>query len=137
MIIIDILYNLTIYPIEFIIEIIFYFFNSIFNYDYALSLFLLSLFVSLISLPFYNVSELWAKKEREIQNIMKPDIEHINKNFKGDEKFLLTRACYKIYGYKTIYAFRGTLGLLIQIPFFLAAYNFIHNLSDLIKMSIV
>ena len=131
MIIIDILYNLTIYPIEFIIEIIFYFFNSIFNYDYALSLFLLSLFVSLISLPFYNVSELWAKKEREIQNIMKPDIEHINKNFKGDEKFLLTRACYKIYGYKTIYAFRGTLGLLIQIPFFLAAYNFIHNLSGL------
>ena len=131
MIIIYILYNLTIYPIEFIIEIIFYFFNSIFNYDYALSLFLLSLFVSLISLPFYNVSELWAKKEREIQNIMKPDIEHINKNFKGDEKFLLTRACYKIYGYKTIYAFRGTLGLLIQIPFFLAAYNFIHNLSGL------
>ena len=131
MIIIDILYNLTIYPIEFIIEIIFYLFNRIFNYDYALSLFLLSLFVSLISLPFYNVSELWVKKEREIQNIMKPDIEHINKNFKGDEKFLLTRACYKIYGYKTIYAFRGTLGLLIQIPFFLAAYNFIHNLSDL------
>ena len=131
MIIIDILYNITIYPIEFIIEIIFYLFNNIFNYDLQLSLFLLSLFVSLISLPFYNVAELWAKKERDIQAKMKPDIEHINKNFKGDEKFLLTRACYKIYGYKTIYAFRGTLGLLIQIPFFLAAYNFIHNLSGL------
>ena len=79
MIIIDILYNITIYPIEFIIEIIFYLFNNIFNYDLQLSLFLLSLFVSLISLPFYNVAELWAKKERDIQAKMKPDIEHINK----------------------------------------------------------
>ena len=48
---------------------------------------------------------------------MKPDIEHIKRNFKGDERFLLIQACYKIYDYKTIYAFRGTLGLLIQIPF--------------------
>lgn len=31
MIIIDILYNLTIYPIEFIIEIIFYLFDNILN----------------------------------------------------------------------------------------------------------
>ena len=36
-----------------------------------------------------------------------------------------------INGYKTIYAFRGTLGLLIQIPFFIAAYNFIHSISGL------
>ncbi len=62
---------------------------------------------------------------------MKPMIDNIKAVYKGDQRYLLIRTCQRINGYKTIYAFRGTLGLLIQIPFFLAAYNFIHNLSGL------
>ena len=62
---------------------------------------------------------------------MKPMIDNIKALYKGDQRYLLIRTCQRINGYKTIYAFRGTLGLLIQIPFFLAAYNFIHNLSGL------
>ena len=131
MILFDIIYNITIYPIEFIIETLFYLFKDVFQSSYGVSLFLLSLCVNFMSLPIYNVAEFWKKKEIDIQNKMKPDIEHIKKTFKGDERFLLIQACYKIYGYKTIYAFRGTLGILIQIPFFMAAYNFVHSLTSL------
>ena len=127
----DILYNITIYPIEFIIEMLFYLFNNIFKLNYAYSLFLLSLSVNVLLIPLYNVSDKWKKEEEKIQSRMKPDIDIIKKTFKGDEKFLLLQACYKIYGYKTIYAFRGTLGLLIQIPFFMAAYYFIHDIPNL------
>ena len=127
----NILYNATIYPIEFIIEIVFYLFNNVFKSGYASSLFFLSLVINFISLPLYNIAESWQEKERAIQNKMKPMIENIKAVYKGDQRYLLIRACQRINGYKTIYAFRGTLGLLIQIPFFLAAYNFIHNLSGL------
>ncbi|MEI0493698.1 membrane protein insertase YidC, partial [Brachyspira intermedia] len=135
MVLLDILYNITIYPIEFIIETLFYLFNNVFQYSYPISLFLLSLSVSILSLPLYITAEKWKKEEEIIQSKMKPDIDHIKKNFKGDEKFLLIQACYKIYKYKTVYALRSTLGLLIQIPFFLAAYNFIHNLQGLENIS--
>ena len=131
MIFFDILYNILIYPIEFIIEIIFYLFSNVFKSSYAASLFFISLIVNLISLPLYNIAESWQNKERAIQNKMKPMIDNIKSVYKGDKRYLLIRACQRINGYKTIYAFRGTLGLLIQIPFFLAAYNFIHNLEDL------
>ena len=131
MILFDILYNITIYPIEFIIEIIFYLFNNVFKSGYATSLFFLSLIINFISLPLYNIAESWQAKERAIQEKMKPMIDNIKAVYKGDQRYLLIRTCQRINGYKTIYAFRGTLGLLIQIPFFLAAYNFIHNLSGL------
>ena len=127
----EILYNATIYPIEFIIEIVFYLFNNVFKSGYATSLLFLSLVINFISLPLYNIAESWQAKERAIQNKMKPMIENIKAVYKGDQRYLLIRTCQRINGYKTIYAFRGTLGLLIQIPFFLAAYNFIHNLSGL------
>ena len=131
MILFDILYNITIYPIEFIIEIVFYLFNNVFKSGYATSLFFLSLIINFISLPLYNIAESWKAKERAIQEKMKPMIDNIKAVYKGDQIYLLIRTCQRINGYKTIYAFRGTLGLLIQIPFFLAAYNFIHNLSGL------
>ena len=131
MILFDILYNVTIYPIEFIIEIVFYLFNNVFKSGYATSLLFLSLIINFISLPLYNIEESLQAKERAIQEKMKPMIDNIKAVYKGDQRYLLIRTCQRINGYKTIYAFRGTLGLLIQIPFFLAAYNFIHNLSGL------
>ena len=135
MMLFDILYNITIYPIEFIIEILFYLFNNAFQSNYGISLFLLSLCINFLSLPLYNVAESWQAKEREIQNKMKPIIDNIKAVYKGDQRYLLIRTCQRINNYKTIYAFRGTLGLLIQIPFFIAAYNFIHNLSGLNNQS--
>ncbi|MEI0604962.1 YidC/Oxa1 family membrane protein insertase [Brachyspira alvinipulli] len=127
----NILYNITIYPIEFIIDTLFYLFSNVFNSSYPVSLFLLSLSINFLSLPLYNIAEAWQSKERAIQDKMRPMIDNIKSVYKGDQRYLLIRTCQRINNYKTIYAFRGTLGLLIQIPFFMAAYNFVHNLSGL------
>ena len=127
----NIFYNIFIYPIQFFIEIIFYILKVHTESSNTVSIILLSIFVNIISLPLYNIAEKWQKRERDIQNKMKPMIDNIKSVYKGDQRFLLIRACYRINGYKTIYAFRGTLGLLIQIPFFIAAYNFISNIPGL------
>uniref|UniRef100_UPI003F4C01D6 YidC/Oxa1 family membrane protein insertase n=1 Tax=Brachyspira catarrhinii TaxID=2528966 RepID=UPI003F4C01D6 len=125
------LYNIFIYPIEFILETSFYFFKVYTKSSYIVSIFFISLVVNFISLPLYNIAERWQQKERDIQNKMKPMIDNIKAVFKGDQRYLLIRTCQRINGYKTIYAFRGTLGLLIQIPFFIAAYHFMNNLDGL------
>ena len=57
MILFDIIYNITIYPIEFIIETLFYLFKDVFQSSYGVSLFLLSLCVNFMSLPIYNVAK--------------------------------------------------------------------------------
>ncbi|WP_297246094.1 YidC/Oxa1 family membrane protein insertase [uncultured Brachyspira sp.] len=125
------LYNIFIYPIEFILETSFYFFKVYTKSSYIVSIFFISLVVNFISLPLYNIAERWQQKERDIQNKMKPMIDNIKAVFKGDQRYLLIRTCQRINRYKTIYAFRGTLGLLIQIPFFIAAYHFMNNLDGL------
>ncbi|MDA0079444.1 YidC/Oxa1 family membrane protein insertase [Brachyspira hyodysenteriae] len=125
----DILYSLTIYPIEFILETIFYYFKVETQSSYTVSVILVSLIINILSLPLYNIAEKWQQKERDMQVKMKPMINNIKAVYKGDQAYLLIRTCQRINGYKTIYAFRGVLGLLIQIPFFLAGYNFFTSLT--------
>ncbi|WP_297249205.1 YidC/Oxa1 family membrane protein insertase [uncultured Brachyspira sp.] len=125
----DILYSLTIYPIEFILETIFYYFKVATQSSYTVSVILVSLIINILSLPLYNIAEKWQQKERDMQSKMKPMIDNIKSVYKGDQAYLLIRTCQRINGYKTIYAFRGVLGLLIQIPFFLAGYNFFTSLT--------
>ncbi|MEI0604780.1 membrane protein insertase YidC [Brachyspira alvinipulli] len=131
MIILDILYNITIYPIEFLIETLFFLFYRIFNFSFSISILLLSLSINLISLPLYNIAESWQAKERNLRNKMQPIIDNIKHVYKGDQRYLLIKTCHRINKYKTVYAFIGILGLLIQIPFFIAAYHFIYNLTNL------
>ena len=125
----EIIYDLTIYPIEFILETIFYYFKVSTQSTYTVSVILVSLIINILSLPLYNIAEKWQQKERDMQAKMKPMIDNIKAVYKGDQAYLLIRTCQRINGYKTIYAFRGVLGLLIQIPFFLAGYNFFTSLT--------
>lgn len=125
----EIIYDLTIYPIEFILETIFYYFKVSTQSTYTVSVILVSLIINILSLPLYNIAEKWQQKERDMQAKMKPMIDNIKAVYKGDQAYLLIRTCQRINGYKTIYAFRGVLGLLIQIPFFLAGYNFFYKFN--------
>ena len=125
----DILYNLTIYPFQLLIEIIFYFIKFKGDILYSLAILYLNIIINIILLPIYNVAEKLQNDERKIQDKMKPMINNIKDVYKGDQQYLLIRTCQRINGYKTIYAFRGTFGLLIQIPIFIAAYNVIDSIN--------
>ena len=91
----------------------------------------LSFVVTIFTLPLYMVAEKWQETERNIQKKLKPGVERIKSTFKGDEQYMILTAFYRENHYHPIYALRSSFSLLIQIPFFIAAYNFLSNLEPL------
>lgn len=120
------LYDLFIYPIELVFEILF---SLIFKMtgNEALALILLSLAVNFLVLPLYNradkIQEISRNKEKEIA----PFIKHIRQNFKGDERFMLLQTCYRQHDYSPLNVLKSSVSLLLQIPFFMAAYNMLSD----------
>jgi YidC/Oxa1 family membrane protein insertase len=131
-----ILYSLIISPIEYIIENLFSFFYIFLQFDILSTLFFISLFVTLFSLPFYYKADKIHKEEEEKFSQIKPYVDRIKKNFKGDEQFFLLQTLYRQHNYNPIMALRNFFSLLLQIPFFIAAYHFFSNLELLNGYSI-
>lgn len=124
------LYDIFIYPIELIVEFIYSHANRIFA-NPGLSIIAVSLLVNILVLPLYNRSDAMQEEERRRQAAMKHWSDHIKKTFKGDERFMIQSAYYRQQNYKPVYALRGSFSLLLQVPFFIAAYHFLSNLGDL------
>ncbi|MBR6912838.1 MAG: hypothetical protein IKN34_03385, partial [Treponema sp.] len=118
------LYNLIIYPIYTIIEIAYKLVDKI-THNEGLSVIGVSIAITLLCLPLYAVAEHWQEVEREKQNKMKIGLDRIKKAFSGDERYMMTTTFYKQNHYSPIMALRSSFGLLIQIPFFLAAYSYL------------
>jgi len=127
----DLLYSVIIYPIVIILEFSFVFAQKIFK-ETGFSIVFISLAVSVLCLPLYMVAEKWQQIEREIIKKLKPKTDKIKNVFKGDEQYMILSAYYKQNHYHPIYSLRSSFGLLIQVPFFIAAYYYISHL-DLIK----
>lgn len=123
------LYNVFITPIESLVEFIFYFMNKIFPGQPAYSIVFVSLAINLLILPLYKRADDMQERERAKVQSMERWNKHIKKTFKGDERYMMQSAYYRIEGYKPIYAVTGSLSLLFQIPFFIAAYHFLSNLD--------
>ena len=124
-----ILYNLIISPLEYIIEILFTIFFQILELDLISSIFFISLAVSLFCLPLYCRADNIRKEEDEKFSRIKPYVDKIKKNFKGDEKFFLLQTLYRQNNYNPIMVLRNSFSLLLQIPFFIAAYHFFSHLG--------
>ncbi|MBU3916712.1 YidC/Oxa1 family membrane protein insertase, partial [bacterium] len=101
---------------------------SVLNYTYTISgnyiiaIITLSVVVNIILLPLYHFAEKLQNKERSVQSKLRPIIEEINAVFQGAERFMMMRTLYRQAKYHPVYAIRTSLGFLIQVPFFLAAY---------------
>jgi YidC/Oxa1 family membrane protein insertase len=90
-----------------------------------------SVAVSVFTLPLYFRAEKWQETERQIQKRMAPKIAKIKAAFTGDEQYMILSAYYRQNHYHPVYAMRSTFGLLIQIPFFIAAYACLSRLEAL------
>lgn len=122
------LYNVIVKPLELIIELVFavpYWYTQ----NPILSIVAVSVFVNILTLPLYRRSDALQSREREKQKAMKPWVTHIRKTFRGDERFMMLSTYYREQEYKPYYSIRGSLSLLFQIPFFIAAYHFLSNLA--------
>lgn len=124
------LYNLIIYPLYEVIEVVFLMVFKIFN-NYSYAILGVSVAVTILCLPLYYIAEKWQEIEREKQKEMKPGIDRIKSAFKGDEQYMILTTFYKQNHYHPLMALRSSFGLLIQIPFFIAAYTFLSNLTQL------
>ena len=90
-----------------------------------------SVAVSLLTLPLYYRADAVQQKARDIQQKMSRWVTHIRKTFKGDERFMMLRTYYRINGYSPLSALNGSISLLLEIPFFIAAYHFLSHLDVL------
>ena len=126
----DTLYNIVIRPLEYLIEVIFVLMHGFLGRP-GYALIALSIAVSTLTLPLYARAEAVQEKEREQQKKMEAWLAHIRKAFRGDERYMMQQAYYAEQGYKPLYALKGTMTLLLQVPFFVAAYHFLSHLHTL------
>ena len=126
----DFLYTIIIYPLIQVIEFSFSLFNNIFKEE-GISVIGVSIAVSVLCLPLYIVAEHWQSVQRDIEKKLEPGITRIKAVFKGDEQYMILSAFYKENRYHPLMALRSSFGLLIQVPFFMAAYSFLSNLPVL------
>ncbi len=128
------LYTLIIYPLILIIETAYQLVYEIFG-NTGGAVLGVSLAVSLLCLPLYIVAEKWQQTERNKQKEMEAGIQRIKKTFKGDEQYMILTAFYRQHHYHPLMALRSSFGLLIQVPFFIAAYSFLSALPALQEKS--
>jgi len=126
----NILDGLIIKPLKLIFEIIFSLSFRITDGSAGLSIVFLSFVLNVLLMPLYKKADEMQNKENEIQKSMKPDVDFIKKVFSGDEQYMMLQTYYRQHNYKPIYALRSSVSLLLQIPFFMAAYSFLSNLTE-------
>lgn len=126
----NVLYTIIIYPLYQIVEFVYRVFKSVFN-NPGISIIGVSIVITLLCLPLYDVAEKWQEVERDIQKKMSYRVARIKKTFKGDERYMMLSAYNRLEGYNPLMALRSSFGILIQIPFFIAAFRFLSSNPDL------
>lgn len=130
------LYSVIILPIEAVIEFVFNFsISKMSMLGAGGAIILVSLTVNFLALPLYNIADEIQLKERAAQKRMEKWTSHIKKTFKGDEQYMMLNAYYRINNYSPVYALRSSLSILIEIPFFIAAYNYLSKCDVLLNQS--
>ncbi|MDO4507591.1 MAG: YidC/Oxa1 family membrane protein insertase, partial [Spirochaetales bacterium] len=126
----NLFYFFVIYPLTQLIEFVFSFCNKIFD-NTGISILGVSCAVSLFTLPLYIVAEHWQQVERDKQKAMKAQVSKIKEVFHGNEQYMILSTYYRQQHYHPIMSLRSAFGLLIQIPFFTAAYSCLSQMSAL------
>lgn len=126
----SVFFSLVIYPLTQIIELVFSFCQKLFD-NTGFAILGVSFAVSLLTLPLYIVAEHWQQVERDKQKAMKSEVDKIKAVFKGNEQYMILTTYYRQQHYHPIMSLRSAFGLLIQIPFFTAAFTCLSNMSAL------
>ena len=120
--IVDVLRNLLLAPLELIFEVVF---TIAFNITHSegVALIVLSFVVSTLVLPIYMRAEKLEQEQRLKEQKLSPVVEHIKRTFKGDEKHMMLAAYYRQNHYNPLSQLKSSISILLQIPFFMAAYD--------------
>lgn len=124
------LYDITIYPIELLVNYVYAFFYR-FSDSYGVAIVGLSIAITVLSFPLYNIAEKIQQSERDVRKGLQDGVDRIKAVFSGDEQYMILSTYYRQHNYHPAYALRSSVSLLIQVPFFIAAYNFLSHLASL------
>ncbi|MCM1083290.1 MAG: YidC/Oxa1 family membrane protein insertase [Clostridium sp.] len=122
------LYTLFIGPLRLLFEFIFVVSMKILNTP-GIAIIYLSIIINLLVLPLYRRADYMQEQARDMEAKLHDGVTHIKKTFHGSEKLMLLDAYYRQNHYKPINALKGSVSLLLEIPFFIAAYQLLSNLQ--------
>lgn len=122
------LYTLTIKPLALLFDVIFAVVDRSLN-NPGLTIIVLSFVVNLLVLPLYRRADAMQAEARDKEKQLSRWTDHIKRVFSGDERFMLLQTYYRQNDYKPTHALKGSLSLLLEIPFFIAAYRFLSGLQ--------
>lgn len=122
------LYAIVLMPLQLLFEVI---------YDYAYrivghpggAIVALSLAINFLVLPLYMRADFKQEEQRKTEAKLHKGVEHIRKTFHGDERTMMLQTYYRQNNYSPLSALHGATSLLLEIPFFIAAYRFLSSLS--------
>lgn len=117
-------------PLKLIFEIIFKTANEIVG-NPGVAIIFLSLVMNVLVLPLYKRADAMQERTRDVEAKLQKGVEHIKKTFSGDERMMILQTYYRQNNYKPTNALSGSVSLLLEIPFFMAAYQFLSGLDIL------
>lgn len=130
----EILGAVIIGPLKLVFEIIFNLAHK-FTSNPGLSIIALSLAMNILVLPLYRRADAMQEEARDIDAKLRKGVNHIKKSFSGDERMMILQTYYRQNDYRPTDALNGSVSLLLEIPFFIAAYQFLSHLSLLSGVS--
>ena len=110
-------------------------FETIFHAAYGIvsspgfAIIFLSLAMNLLVLPLYRRADAMQEQARDTEARLHEGVAHIKKTFSGNERMMMLQTYYRQNHYSPTNAFRGSVSLLLEIPFFMAAYQFLSQLE--------
>ena len=127
----EMLYSFFLMPIQLLFELVFSYAYMLTGEDPGLAIIALSLAINLLVLPLYRRADMMQEEERILEAKLHDGVAHIKKTFHGDEKTMILQTYYRQNNYSPLYVLRSAVSLFLEIPFFIAAYQFLSGLTIL------
>ncbi|MBQ9538517.1 MAG: YidC/Oxa1 family membrane protein insertase, partial [Treponema sp.] len=118
------------YPIRLLLELVYGVSYRLISSE-GLSIVAVSLIVNLLMLPIYDKADSIRDRVIAKQKKMAGAVSHIKKSFSGDERFLMLSEYYAQNHYSPLSTLLPSLSILLQVPFFMAAYSYLSTLEGL------
>lgn len=125
-----ILDTILIGPLKLLFEVIFVIANRFLHHP-GLAIIALSLVMNILVLPLYRRADAMQEESRDVEARLAPGASHIKKVFSGDERMMILQTYYRQNNYRPTDALKGSVSLLLEVPFFMAAYQFLSGVQIL------
>ena len=73
--------------------------------------------------PLTGVAERWQRQVNRIQSRLEPELASVRREYRGEEAHRRTLEVYRRHGASPLYPVRSALGVLVQLPVFIAAFD--------------